>query len=40
MIVVALYLGYSFITNDWRISWVIWPVAGIIFGAVKVIILR
>lgn len=33
-IVVALYLGYSFITNDWGRSWIIWPVAGLLFAAV------
>lgn len=32
--VVAIYLGYSFITMNWNISWVIWPVAGILFTVV------
>jgi len=27
-VVVAAYLGYSFITNNWAMSWIIWPVAG------------
>ena len=36
--VVAIYLGYSFITNNWAISWVIWPVAGVLFGAINAII--
>ena len=31
---VAIYLGYSFYTNDWKNSWIIWPVAGVIFAAV------
>lgn len=30
----AIYLGWSFITNDWHITWVVWPVAGIIFGGI------
>ena len=34
VIVTAIYLTYSFITFDWHISWVIWPAAGLIFGAV------
>ena len=37
-IIVAVYLGYSFITNDWHMSWIIWPVAGVLFGAIKAII--
>ena len=32
-IMVAIYLGYSFLTGKWNISWVIWPVAGVLFGA-------
>lgn len=32
--VVALFLAYSFITDDWDKSWIIWPVAGVLFGAV------
>lgn len=32
-LVVALYLGYSFITNDWARSWIIWPVAALLFAA-------
>lgn len=30
----ALYLAYSFITLDWGRSWIIWPVAALIFGAI------
>jgi hypothetical protein len=33
-VVVAAYLGYSFITNDWGRSWIIWPVAGVLFGGI------
>lgn len=32
--VVALYLGVSFATDSWERSWVIWPVAGVLFAAV------
>lgn len=34
-IIVAIYLGYSFITNDWQRSWIIWPVAGVLFAAIS-----
>ena len=30
----AGYLGYSFITMDWQRSWIIWPVAGVLYGVV------
>lgn len=36
-IIVAVFLGYSFITNNWGMSWIIWPVAGVLFGAIKAI---
>ena len=37
LIVVAIFLGYSFCTNDWGRSWIIWPVAGVLFAAVMVV---
>lgn len=33
-IVTALYLGVSFYFNNWQRSWIIWPVAGLLFAAV------
>lgn len=33
----AIYLAISFTTNRWDISWIIWPVAGVSFGIVSVI---
>lgn len=38
LIAVLLYLGYSFITNDWERSWIIWPIAGILYGIIEKII--
>lgn len=32
--VTAIYLAYSFITLDWGRSWIIWPVAGVLFGGI------
>ncbi len=29
----ALYLGISFLYNNWEISWIIWPVGGVLFAA-------
>lgn len=33
-LVTAVYLGWSFITMDWDKTWIIWPVAGVLCGAV------
>ncbi len=38
MIVTAGYLLWSFLTNDWHITWIVWPVAGVIYGAISVIL--
>lgn len=32
--VTAIYLGWSFITMEWEKTWIIWPVAGVFYGAV------
>jgi len=32
---VALYLLWSFAADAWHISWVIWPVAGVLFAAIS-----
>ena len=37
-VVTAGYLAYSFITNDWSRSWIVWPVAGVLCGAVSAIL--
>lgn len=33
-VVTAIFLGYSFYTGNWGSSWIIWPVAGVLFAAV------
>lgn len=30
----AVYLGISFITGAWDKSWIVWPIAGVLYGAV------
>lgn len=30
----ALFLGWSLLTNDWGLTWIVWPIAGVLFGAV------
>ena len=36
-IITCIYLGYSFWTFDWGRSWIIWPVAGVLSGAISAI---
>ena len=33
-LITAGYLTWSFISWNWEITWIIWPVAGIAFGAI------
>ncbi len=37
-VVTALYLGISFWTFDWHRTWMIWPCAGVLSGALRVIL--
>ena len=30
----AIYLGISFITGKWHVTWVVWPCAGVLYAAV------
>ncbi len=33
--VTAVYLGWSFYTNDWGITWIIWPLASLVFAGIS-----
>ena len=35
LIATALYLGYSFITENWEHSWIVWPIYGIAYGIIE-----
>lgn len=37
LVAVAGYLAYSFITNDWDKSWIVWPVAGVLYAVVATV---
>ena len=37
-VITAIYLGVSFVWNNWHISWVVWPVAGILYGAIYAVL--
>jgi len=38
LLVTAGYLAWSFTTNNWGFTWIVWPIAGIIFGAISAIL--
>ena len=37
LLATAMFLGWSFVTNDWNQSWIVWPIAGVLFAAVMMI---
>lgn len=37
LVVTAIYLAWSFTTNQWEYTWIVWPVAGVIFAVIAVI---
>ena len=37
LVVTAGYLAYSFYTNNWKESWIVWPVAGVLYAAIMVL---
>ena len=36
-IATAIYLGWSFYTMDWHMTWIVWPVAGVLYAPVAAI---
>ena len=32
LLAVAVYLGWSFVSDDWQQSWLVWPVAGVLYA--------
>ena len=37
-IVTAIYLAWSFVTGRWGSTWIIWPVAGVLFASLRVLL--
>ena len=35
---VTIFLAWSFISQDWGNTWIIWPIAGVVFGIVVIIV--
>lgn len=38
LVATGIYLAWSFLTNDWEMTWVVWPVAGVLYGAFACVI--
>lgn len=38
LVATAIYLAYSFATDNWHNSWIVWPVAGVLYPAVIAIV--
>lgn len=37
-LITAAYLAWSFITMDWAKTWIVWPVAGVAFAGIRVVV--
>ena len=37
MIITIIYLWWSFVTNAWSVSWIVYPIGGIVCGIVWLI---
>ena len=37
-IVLAIYLGWSFVTMKWEFTWIVWPIGGVLFAAYREIV--
>lgn len=38
MVITVVYLAWSFFTGVWHISWIIWPLAGFLWGIISVLV--
>lgn len=38
ILITAAYLTWSFISTNWGDTWIIWPIAGIIYSALAVLV--
>ncbi|MBQ6797565.1 MAG: helix-turn-helix transcriptional regulator [Clostridia bacterium] len=38
LVATAVYLGWSFMTNNWETTWIVWPVAGVLFAALMAVL--
>lgn len=38
LVITAVYLAFSFTTERWNFTWIVWPVAGVLFAAVYAVL--
>lgn len=38
LLATTIYLAWSFFTHDWGRTWIVWPVAGVLFGAIRILV--
>ena len=38
LIIICIYLGYSFMTSDWGKSWIVWPLAALTYGVIEAVL--
>jgi hypothetical protein len=38
ILVVIGYLAWSFLTNRWAITWIVWPIAGVLYGVISALL--
>ena len=38
LLATTIYLAWSFFTHDWSRTWIVWPVAGVLFGAIRILV--
>ena len=36
LLATTIYLAWSFFTHDWGRTWIVWPVAGVLFGPIRI----
>ena len=37
LVMTAVYLGWSFTTADWQKTWILWPIAGVLYAALRAV---
>lgn len=38
LLAVVIYLSWSFITNNWERTWIVWPIAGVLFAVYSAVL--
>ena len=37
-VVLVIYFGWSFLTMEWHRTWIVWPIAGVLYGVVAAVL--